>query len=85
MWAWSAFPYEHFNGILCKLFQDTQGVPEQMYKNYLLEKNVRMMISDITSTYSLTQYPCAVKLFKKLNGYLHVGNAIQTGSLTTFG
>lgn len=85
LWAWSAFPFEHFNGNLCKLFQGTQGVPEQICKNYQLERNVRVMISDITTMQSLTQYSCANKLFKKLSGYLHVTNAIQTGPLTTFG
>ncbi|KAL5239187.1 hypothetical protein ACI65C_006597 [Semiaphis heraclei] len=41
LWAWSAFPFEHFNGSLCKLFQGTQGVPEQICKNYQLEWNLR--------------------------------------------
>lgn len=79
LWAWSAFPFEHFNGSLCKLFQGTQRVPEQICKNYQLERNLRVMISDITTTRSLTQYSCANKLFKKLSGYLHVTNAFKQG------
>lgn len=71
LWAWSTFPYEHFNGVLCKLFKGTQDLPEQICKNYILGRNVKIMISNMTSTHSFNQYSAAVKLFKKLGGYLH--------------
>lgn len=89
LWAWSAFPYEHFNGTICKLFKGTQGVPEQICKNYQLEKSIKEMVLDITSTSNSiidSQNSCAFKLFKKMSGYQHVANATQLyGSLTTFG
>ncbi|KAJ8667647.1 hypothetical protein QAD02_009310 [Eretmocerus hayati] len=32
LWAWSAFPFEHFNGVLAKCYHGTQHVPEQMIR-----------------------------------------------------
>ncbi|KAJ8672234.1 hypothetical protein QAD02_003493 [Eretmocerus hayati] len=32
LWAWSAFPFEHFNGVLTKCYHGTQHVPEQIAK-----------------------------------------------------
>lgn len=34
LWAWSAFPFEHFNGIIGKIFHGTQCVPLQIFKIY---------------------------------------------------
>lgn len=34
LWAWSTFPFEHFNGVLKKLFHGTQFIPEQICKFY---------------------------------------------------
>ena len=34
LWAWSAFPFETFNGVIKKLFHGTQSVLQQMSKSY---------------------------------------------------
>lgn len=34
IWAWSAFPFEHFNGIIAKMFYGSQYVPLQICKIY---------------------------------------------------
>lgn len=34
LWAWSTFPFEHYNGVLKKLFHGTQYIPEQICKFY---------------------------------------------------
>ncbi|XP_029176567.1 uncharacterized protein LOC114944694 isoform X2 [Nylanderia fulva] len=34
VWAWSAFPFEHFNGIIAKMFHGSQYVPSQICKIY---------------------------------------------------
>ncbi|XP_067212377.1 uncharacterized protein [Linepithema humile] len=34
IWAWSAFPFEHFNGIIASLFYGTQCIPLQICKLY---------------------------------------------------
>ncbi|KAJ8671976.1 hypothetical protein QAD02_003235 [Eretmocerus hayati] len=31
-WAWSAFPFENFNGFLAKCYHGTQHIPEQIVK-----------------------------------------------------
>ena len=35
LWAWSAFPPEHFNGVIKHLFHGTQAITLQMCKSYL--------------------------------------------------
>lgn len=34
LWAWSAFPFEHFNGVIGKLHHGTQCIPSQICKMY---------------------------------------------------
>lgn len=34
LWAWSAFIFEGFNGVISKLFHGTQWLPEQLLKQY---------------------------------------------------
>lgn len=34
IWAWSAFPFEHYNGVIKQLFHGTQCIPEQICKLY---------------------------------------------------
>lgn len=40
LWATSAFPYEHYNGILAKLIKSSQAPAEQICKSYLRLINV---------------------------------------------
>ena len=40
LWATSAFPYEHYNGILGKLIKSSQAPAEQICKSYLRLTNV---------------------------------------------
>lgn len=35
LWTWSAFPYEHYNGVLKTMFHNSQSVPQQICKSYL--------------------------------------------------
>lgn len=41
LWATSAFPYEHYNGILAKLIKSSQAPAEQICKSYLRLINIR--------------------------------------------
>lgn len=75
LWAWSAFPFEHYNGILTKMFHNSQSVPQQICKSYLSLQNIK------NSTIFLQQN-CSVSgksLFNKMFGdsnidkYLHFG------------
>ncbi|OXU32000.1 hypothetical protein TSAR_013768, partial [Trichomalopsis sarcophagae] len=34
LWAWSAFPFENFNGVIKKVFHGTQYVPQQVVKTF---------------------------------------------------
>lgn len=43
LWSHSVFPYEHYNGILGKLFKNSQCVPEQIWKFYLRLKVIDKM------------------------------------------
>lgn len=37
IWAWSAFPFEHYNGVLKNLFHGTQGVTQQICVKHILD------------------------------------------------
>ncbi|KAE8738884.1 hypothetical protein FOCC_FOCC015620 [Frankliniella occidentalis] len=50
LWAWSTFKYEHYNGLLGKLFKSSQSAQLQICKNYLrlqgMRENARLMLED---------------------------------------
>lgn len=72
LWAWSAFPFEHYNGILTKMFHNSQSVPQQICKSYLRLQNIK------NSTVFLQQN-CSVSgksLFNKMLGDYNVDKYI---------
>lgn len=72
LWAVSCFPYEHYNGVLAKMFRSSQAVPQQICKFYLRlqslkDKGMEVFPPD-TSSYAKTLYE-AFSLRKSLSGY----------------
>lgn len=41
LWAWSAFPFENYNGVIKKLFHGTQCIPEQICKSYFRLRQIK--------------------------------------------
>ncbi|KAL7300261.1 hypothetical protein TKK_0006897 [Trichogramma kaykai] len=83
LWAWSAFPFEGFNGVIKKLFHGTQYIPDQIIKSYgrlRIIKNASHIFSDPN---------CSEKnsnLFIKLMNQCNAHNCIEYGSsLNCFG
>lgn len=82
LWAVSAFPYEHFNGVLAKMFKNSRSIPLQICKNYLRTFILQEMVSHI-----LTNNNCSSttkQLFQKftlqkysMNNCLKIGNSIR--------
>ncbi|XP_039308606.1 uncharacterized protein LOC105204984 isoform X2 [Solenopsis invicta] len=77
LWAHSTFPYEHFNGILGKLFQNSQVVPKQICKSYLRLKTV-----DKISNTAFSHENCAVRaktLFNRMLGSRKINLCVDYG------
>lgn len=88
LWAWSTFPYEHYNGVIGNLFRGTQSVPRQIIKNYQLTMTANSMISKLETDFNngLSINLRTLNLLKKLNGYNFVTNSTRlSDSLITFG
>lgn len=88
LWAWSAFPYEHYNGVIGNFFRGTQCVPQQILKTYQFKTTMNIMISNMQAAKSNQKSinPRILNLLTRLNGYSHVTNATCLDlQLTTFG
>jgi len=88
LWAWSAFPYEHYNGVIGNFFRGTQCVPQQILKTYQFKTTMNIMISNMQAAKSNQKSinPRILNLLTRLNGYSHVTNATCLDlKLTTFG
>lgn len=63
LWAWSAFPFENFNGVMKKVFHGTQYIPHQICKAFqrlrYIKNNSNVFDNDNCSAKTL-------KLFLKL-------------------
>lgn len=74
LWAWSAFTFEHFNGILKKLFYGTQYASEQICKQYqrlhYVKANAKIFGGDGCSQQ-------AKDTFRKLMRQIRIKNCIQ--------
>ncbi|XP_036143289.1 uncharacterized protein LOC118645713 isoform X1 [Monomorium pharaonis] len=74
LWAWSAFPFEHYNGVLKQLYHGTQFIPQQICKLYYRLKyiqNQSIIFSDAR---------CSTKsknLYLKLMNECRVKNCIE--------
>lgn len=42
LWAWSAFPFEHYNGVIKSLFHGSQYIPHQICKMYFRLQYIKM-------------------------------------------
>ena len=83
LWAWSAFPPEHYNGVLKKLFHGTQCVPQQLAKTYDRLRTVKYN-SDVFSDESCSEK--GKKIFVGLMKQCNVSNSIDYGNnLRVFG
>lgn len=88
LWAWSTFPYEHYNGVIGNFFRGTQCVPQQILKTYQFKMTMSIMISNMQAAKTLKKSinPRILNLLTRLNGYSHVTNATCLDvKLTTFG
>ena len=83
LWAWSTFPYEHYNGVLKKLFNGTQYVPEQICKFYTRFRFINIA-SEIFSRENCSER--GKKLFRSLMKECGIKRCIQYGDfLRIFG
>ncbi|XP_065222034.1 uncharacterized protein LOC135846716 [Planococcus citri] len=64
LWATSCFPFEHYNGILNKLFVNATGVQQQICKNYFRFKKLMLESNKFyDSSAFLDQVPLGKQLF----------------------
>lgn len=83
LWAWSAFPFEGFNGVMRSLFHGTQYVPEQICKATRRLRYIRnnSQVFDNDDCHKKT-----VNLFLKLMKKCKVKNCIEySNDLKIFG
>ena len=74
LWAWSAFPFEHFNGVIKKLFFGTQQISAQILKQYKRYQYIKSN-SHIFSKESCNKE--AKKTFIRLMRQVKVKNCIE--------
>lgn len=77
LWATSTFPYEKYNGILKKIFKNTQAPPEQICKSYR-----RLSITQELSSIVFSKNDCPEdikQLYKKLVDYLKIKRCVEVG------
>lgn len=83
LWAWSTFPFEHYNGVLKSLFKGTQYLPEQIVKFYTRLRYVKLNSSVFAKP------NCSLKgkaLFQSLMKECKIKRCIQFGEhLRIFG
>lgn len=85
LWSHSAFPYEHYNGILGKLFKNSQCVPEQICKSYQRLKVIDKLSKTV---WSLEDYKNTLgnSLFVKMFGKCKIQCSVEhDNSLRLFG
>lgn len=64
LWAVSAFPYEHYNGVLSKMFRNSHSVPLEICKTYLRMQSFQEMASNEFQKNNCSDI--AKNLYKKL-------------------
>ncbi|XP_039304914.1 uncharacterized protein LOC120357714 [Solenopsis invicta] len=77
LWAHSAYPFEHYNGRLKKLYHNTQAVPRQICKTYFRLKTV-----DRISNKIFKDENCTVRgklLFNKMFGPHKINSCVEYG------
>lgn len=47
LWAWSTFPFEHYNGVLRKMFRNSQSVPQQICKSYFRIQSINSSFKSV--------------------------------------
>lgn len=62
LWATSCFSYEHYNGILAKMFRSSQAVPQQICKFYLRLQSLKEKGAEVFS--SNNNALCAKSLYE---------------------
>ncbi|XP_039311945.1 uncharacterized protein LOC105207063 isoform X1 [Solenopsis invicta] len=75
LWAWSAFPFEHYNGILTTMFHNSQSVPQQICKSYLRLQNIKNSTIFLQQNCSVSRKSLFNKMFgdSNIDKYLHFG------------
>lgn len=74
IWAWSAFPFEHYNGVIKQLFHGTQCIPEQICKLYHRLQYIKI------NSYVFDHENCSQKakiIFLKLMHECKIKNCIE--------
>ncbi|XP_071639254.1 uncharacterized protein [Temnothorax longispinosus] len=77
LWATSTFPYEHYNGVLRKMFRNSQAVPEQICKLYMRSKRVESLCLEVFSRPDC--FENAKILYDKISGTYHTKNYLEYG------
>lgn len=55
LWNTSLFSYEHYNGVLCKMFKNSNGILQQIAKNYYRFKNLQKMVFSLSNFDSVVE------------------------------
>ena len=76
LWVWSAFPPEHFNGVIKKLFYGTQYIPQQISKCFSRLRHVKNNSSVFNDKRS---NKIATDMFTELMNECRVKNCIEYG------
>ncbi|KAE8745978.1 hypothetical protein FOCC_FOCC007340 [Frankliniella occidentalis] len=83
LWASSTFSYEHYNGMLAKMFRSSQAVPLQICKNYVRFQGVK---DDLLKLVERNNVPlCVTELLQSLSSEKHSLRAVKGGDLVLFG
>uniref|UniRef100_A0ABD2WXB7 Transposase domain-containing protein n=1 Tax=Trichogramma kaykai TaxID=54128 RepID=A0ABD2WXB7_9HYME len=70
LWDTSCFAFEHFNGVLAKMFKNSQSVPEQICKSY---NRFRRIETASNTTFSSPECPVEVNdFYKSLTSHLQL-------------
>lgn len=76
LWAWSAFPFEHYNSVIKDLYHGTQCIPEQICKSYHRLRLIK------NQSHVFEREECsedAVNLYVRLMNECRVKNCINYG------
>ena len=83
LWAWSAFMFEHYNGVIKQLFHGTQYITDQIVKSYNRLRFIK------NNSYIFGKPECSNigrNLFIKMMNQYSVKNCIEYGDdLKVFG
>ncbi|KAK3911515.1 Halomucin [Frankliniella fusca] len=83
LWASSTFSYEHYNGMLAKMFRSSQAVPLQICKNYIRFIGLQGKLLKLVQQNNIS--PCVGELLTSLSCGKTSHLAVRDGDLVLMG